>query len=141
MPDRKRFTCTLVTPQAQVFHGLIEFAALPAHDGEIGVMRDRSPLVCKLGVGILRVRRAGIPLAWFVAGGFAQVVENRLTVLTQEALSPDAIDRAAAEQALRDARAMPMRDEQAAELRADRIARAKAQLRLLRAAGPIGRAG
>jgi F-type H+-transporting ATPase subunit epsilon len=131
MPDGKTFACLIITPEAQVFDDDVQFVALPAHDVEIGILRDRAPLLCKLGIGVLRVKQAGERKRWFVDGGFAQVIDNRVTVLTQRALPPEAVDRAVADQAMEQARQMPSRDESTQSARNDAIARARAQLKLL----------
>jgi F-type H+-transporting ATPase subunit epsilon len=46
--------------------------------------------------------RAGEPKAIFVAGGFAEVTPDRLTVLAEEALPVADIDRAALDQQIQD---------------------------------------
>ncbi len=122
--------CSVITPEAKVFEGAADFVALPAHDGEIGVLPNRAPLLCKLGIGVLRVRRGDQVAQWFVDGGFAQVIANQLTVLTQRALQPQAIDPAAANRSLEEALRMEMRDDAARQARNDAVARAKTQLRL-----------
>ena len=52
MPDTA-FQIAVVTPDAQVFDRRAGSAVLPAHDGEIGILRGRAPLLCKLGIGVL----------------------------------------------------------------------------------------
>ena len=124
--------CSVITPEAQVFDGRVEFVVLPAHDGEIGVLPNRAPLLCRLGAGEMRVRGEGLHECWFVDAGFAQVLNNRVVVLTQKALRPDQIDPAQAEAQLAAARQMPVPD----ELTARRKDRAQAGARaLLRMAG------
>lgn len=124
------FDCAIVTPEAKVFEGSVDFVSIPAHDGEIGILPNRAPLLCKLGIGVLRVRTGQTTTRWFVDGGFAQVVGNHLTILTQQALPPDSIDPAAAERALAQAAKMPATDEASRQARQDAVARARAQLRL-----------
>ena len=67
--------------------------ALPAHDGEIGFLRDRAPIVCKLDAGSLRINAAGELQVLYVDGGFAEMVDNRLTILTEVARFVDELDR------------------------------------------------
>ncbi|MEP0841586.1 MAG: ATP synthase F1 subunit epsilon [Phycisphaerae bacterium] len=129
--------CSVITPEAAVYEGPVESVVLPAHDGEIGILVDRAPLMCKLGAGRLRVRTAGpAEEAWFIDGGFAQVVDNRVVVLTQKAIRPDRIDRAAAQAQLAAAqaqlaaaRALPARDDAEYKRKAAAEAGARAQLR------------
>lgn len=130
MAKAKEFQCAVVTPEATVFDGRVEFAALPAHDGEIGVLCNRAPLLCKLGVGALRLRGSDNARIWFVDGGFAQVLENQLTVLTPQAIPADTIDTGAADAALREAMALRPRDEVGIKAREHAIERARVQRRL-----------
>lgn len=109
------------------------FVAFPAHDGEMGILVNRAPLVCKLGIGTLRAETAGNEKhLLFIDGGFAQVVENRLTILTEQAKTPDEIDPAAARQALTDAHAMPITDDDTYTARTNAIRRAETQIKLAR---------
>ena len=77
------FQCTIVTPEQQALDATVEQAILPAHDGLIGILTDRSPLMVKLGTGPLRVDMSGGQQKFFlVDGGVAQMKDNNLTVLT-----------------------------------------------------------
>jgi len=77
------FQCTIVTPEHQALDTSVDQAILPAHDGLMGILTDRSPLLVKLGVGPLRVDLAGGQQRFFlVDGGVAQMKDNKLTVLT-----------------------------------------------------------
>lgn len=136
------FQCTVITPERNVLECDATFAAFPAHDGEMGILPRRAPLVCKLGIGVLRVEAAdpshdrpeaaGGRHVLFIDGGFAQVVHNRLTILTEQAREPKGIDAAAAEKALVGARAMKITDDASYTARDKAIQRAKVQLSLAR---------
>ncbi len=87
------FQCTVVTPEQQVLDETVTQAILPAHDGQIGILTSRAPLLVKLGAGALRVDVAGgQSRTWFVDGGIAQMKGNKLTVLTDEATPATEID-------------------------------------------------
>jgi len=124
------FQCTVITPEASVFEGEVEFAVIPAHDGEIGILRNRAPLLCRLGAGQMRVRIEGVEERWFVDAGFAQVLDNKVVVLTQKALRPDQIDRSKAEALLAEAHAMEVVDEISERRKTQAEASARAQLRM-----------
>jgi F-type H+-transporting ATPase subunit epsilon len=100
----------------------------------MGVLTHRAPLVCKLGIGTLRVEAPEETHVMFIDGGFAQVVRNRLTILTEQARNPEDLDAAAAEHALAEARAMKITDEASLAARDAAIKRAKVQLKLVRPA-------
>ena len=127
------FHCSIVTPERAVLETEAHMVALPAHDGEIGILRGRAPLLCSLGIGTLRVEGPNGEEVFFVDRGFAQMVDNKLTVLTEQARRPSEIDLEKAEQDLMDARAMNLRGggpELWDDERLVAIHRAKAQLKV-----------
>jgi F-type H+-transporting ATPase subunit epsilon len=87
------FQCTIVTPEQQILDESINQAIIPGYDGMIGILTDRSPLLTKLGTGTLRVDRAGGQQSYFfVEGGVAQMKDNKLTILTTQAIPAAQID-------------------------------------------------
>ena len=78
------FQCTIVTPQQPVLDKMVTYASIPAWDGQIGLAPKRAALLAKLGDGPLRLTDAHGNSSWFfLTGGFAQMKENRLTLLTE----------------------------------------------------------
>jgi F-type H+-transporting ATPase subunit epsilon len=124
------FHVSVITPERAVLESDATFAAVPAHDGELGIQKDRAAMLYRLGAGLLRVDTPEGKRALFVAGGFAQMVDNRLTILTEVAKELDKIDRATAERALADAQAMKGTSEAEFDARQRALAAARAQLRL-----------
>jgi len=120
-----------VTPERSVLECEARFVALPAHDGELGVLRSRAPILCKLGIGVLRVEGAEENHVLFVDGGFAQMVEDRLTILTAAARRPEELERETVEAALTEAEALSAEDDSGFEARQAALARARVQLKLL----------
>lgn len=127
------FHCSIVTPERAVLETEAHSVSLPAHDGEIGILRGRAPLLCQLGIGTLRVEGPEGKEVFFVDRGFAQMADNKLTILTEQARRPSEIDREATEKALEEARAMDIQggDEVWDDERLVAIHRAKAQIKLL----------
>lgn len=125
------FACSVVTPEGVVAETEARFVVLPAHDGEIGLLHDRAPLFCKLDVGRLRIETTDEKLVFFVDGGFAEMVNNQLTILTEDARRPDELDREAAEKGLSEAKSMSVTDETSFLARQRALKRARVQLRLL----------
>jgi len=130
MADGKTFQLAVVTPEAAVLDTEARFVALPAHDGEIGVLRNRAPLVIKLDVGLLRAETDEGTTRLYVDGGFAEMIDNRLTVLTEDAKDPGSLDRAEAQQRLTEAQAMTAEDSAALAAREKALRRARVQLKL-----------
>jgi F-type H+-transporting ATPase subunit epsilon len=130
MARNDTFHCSVITPERAVLEKDATFVAFPAWDGEVGILKHRAPLLYKLGVGELRVESPEGNERLFVAGGFAQMVEDRLTILTEQAKRLDEIDRAAAQKALVEARAMPMLTDAQFAARQQAVRSAEIQLKL-----------
>lgn len=91
------FHCTVVTPEQQVLDADVSQAILPAHDGLMGLLTDRSPLLVKLGVGPLRLDLPNNEKAYYLLdGGVAQMLGNKLTIVTERAFASNEIDYEAA---------------------------------------------
>jgi F-type H+-transporting ATPase subunit epsilon len=122
------FRCVIVTPEQQVLDESLTQAILPAHDGLIGVLTDRAPLLAKLGQGPLRVDlAAGGTRNYYVEGGVAQMKDNVLTVLTSVATAADEIDAEAARAEYAEALARKVTDAHGVEDRRRQMTRAKAK--------------
>ena len=125
------FHLSVVTPERSVLDGEVKFVALPAHDGEIGVMKNRAPLLVRLAPGALRADTDGGPRTLYIDGGFAEMADNRLTVLTEAAMQPEELDAEAIDQAFAEAKALSIPDEAAFTERQRALKRARVQRKLL----------
>ena len=125
------FQCTVVTPEQQVLDETVTQAILPAHDGQLGILTGRAPILVKLGAGSLRVDvQGGQSRTYFVDGGIAQMKGEKLTILTDEAIPASVVDAETARAELAEATARIPTDEKTRKDRdrAMRRARAKQQL-------------
>lgn len=128
------FHLSVVTPEREVLATEARFVALPAYDGEIGILPKRAALLTRLGSGNLRVEEtSGATRTLFVSGGVAQMLGDKLTLLTEEAREPESVSIEAAQQAQTAASALPRASDEQAEKRARAEARAKALGRVARA--------
>ena len=94
---------SVVTPERAVLDETADFVVLPMVDGELGVLPKRAPLIGRLGPGELRITEGERNDSYFVEGGFAQVRDDTLIVLTANARPSSDITAEAAKQALHDA--------------------------------------
>jgi F-type H+-transporting ATPase subunit epsilon len=125
------FRCTIVTPEEQVLDESLTQAILPAHDGLLGILTDRAPLLAKLGQGPLRVDLAGGQSRHFyIEGGIAQMKDNNLTILTNEATPANEIDAEAARAEYNEAVARRITDAHSFDDRQKQMARARAKQEL-----------
>ena len=122
--------CVVVTPEHALVDETATFVALPLYDGEIGIAPGRAPLVGRLGCGELRIRRGALTDYYFVDGGFVQVRDNVVSVLTPRARKGSEIREAAAAQDLRAALAPAPGKPPEERLKSQE--RARAQLRVAR---------
>jgi F-type H+-transporting ATPase subunit epsilon len=125
------FQCNVVTPEQQVLDESIVQAIVPGHDGKVGVLTDRAPLLLKLGLGEMRIDLAnGQKKTFYIEGGVAQVKDNKLTILTQEATPATSINAESARAELAEAEARKITDQASFDERQKRLARARARIEM-----------
>ena len=73
---------SVISPESLLYEGDAPSVFAPAHDGEVGVLTDHAPMVTLLGAGTLRV---GDGPSFTVTGGFVQVADNQVRVVTERA--------------------------------------------------------
>jgi F-type H+-transporting ATPase subunit epsilon len=122
--------CIVVTPEATELETPADFVALPLYDGEVGIAPGRSPLIGRLGYGELRVRYKNELIRYYVDGGFVQVADNVVSVLTNRALLASVLDRNAAEDQLRAALSRSAAGPEELAIRDRLILQARGQLRV-----------
>lgn len=87
------FKASLITPEAILLETSVVSAQIPAHDGLVGILNHRAPLLAKLGTGVLRLETApGVAERFMVSGGYAQMKGEELTILTTEAIPANQIN-------------------------------------------------
>ena len=127
-------TCTVVTPEQTALEAKADFVALPLFDGEIGIAANHSPLIGRLGYGEMRIKSGGQTVAYYVDGGFVQVADNVVAVLTNRAVPAKSLDPAAAESQLQTALQQPAHSPELMDIRDRKVAQARAQIRTARRA-------
>ena len=105
-------TLEIITPDAKVLSAEATQVVLPTESGDTGILTGHIPMVTKIVAGELKVIKEGITEFIAVDHGFAKVLGNTISVLTEAAIDVAAIDlsevenaQARAEQALREAEA------------------------------------
>jgi F-type H+-transporting ATPase subunit epsilon len=100
------FQLELVSPEKLLLSRAVEMAVLPAAEGEMGVLPGHAPMIVTLRGGVITVTEGGqVTERLFVAGGFAEVTEQRCTVLADEATPVGSLSRAAAAERVKQAEA------------------------------------
>ena len=124
----KRIQCVVVTPERTLFDELVDFVALPLYDGELGVLPGRTPLIGRLGFGVLRTKSGGSTRRTFVDGGFVQIRDDVVTVLTNRATPAELVNTESAVKELATAQAIKATSDFEIEEKTKAIARARARI-------------
>lgn len=122
--------CIIVTPESTVLDTQCEFVALPLFDGEAGIAPGKSPMIGRLGYGELRVRQGGQTSRYYVDGGFVQVANNVVSVLTNRAVSAKSLDASTLEQQLRSTLTTPAAGSAEMAIRERQLSKVRGQLRV-----------
>jgi F-type H+-transporting ATPase subunit epsilon len=85
----------LVTPERLVISESVDMVVVPGTEGNFGVLPGHAPLISMIRPGTIDVYQGkSITQRIFVIGGLAEVTPERCTVLADEAMAPDTLDRA-----------------------------------------------
>lgn len=121
--------CVVVTPERTELDVPAESITVPLFDGEMGILKGHSPVVGRLGLGLLRIKNGGTSQNYFVEGGFVQVANNVVSVLTDKVINASQLTSAFASQAMHDALALPSDQPDLKVVRDKAIDRARALAR------------
>ena len=100
MADRLQFE--LVTPERLLLSEMVEMVVVPGTEGNFGVLPGHAPLISTIRPGIIEIYQGQtITRRIFIVSGTAEVTPERCTVLADEAVSPDSLDRGSIEADLR----------------------------------------
>ena len=124
--------CVVVTPERTEMDVTARFVTLPMYDGELGVAPGRAAMIGRLGYGIMRLDTEKGPQRWFIDGGFAQVENDSVSVLTGRAIRVEDLDVAEAEAALEQATELPGGSSERMQIRDTAMRRAQGMIRAAR---------
>ncbi len=126
MADGNMFRLKIVTPDRIFYEGEVSMVEMNTTDGEIGVYSQHVPTTFILVPGVLAIHEDGEKKYAALHAGFAEVLQNQVTVLAEAAEWPDEIDVERAERA-------KARAEERLRDRADNINQMRAESALRRA--------
>ena len=79
------FQVDIVAPEAVVWSGQAQFVVARTTEGEIGIMTGHEPLMAALATGVVVVESGQEKVTIGTHGGFLQVLNNQVTLLTDRA--------------------------------------------------------
>jgi len=89
-------TCEIVTPVKTVFSSTATYVGLPGEMGSFGVMQRHEPLVSALKPGAVHVTVSGEgktnKVNFVISGGYAEIADNKVIVLANDALAVGEIE-------------------------------------------------
>ncbi len=77
---------SVISPERTLYEGEASQVVAPAYDGEVGILPSHAPMMTLLGKGTLRLDSSVGELRFEVEGGFLQVVDDAVRVVTERAL-------------------------------------------------------
>jgi F-type H+-transporting ATPase subunit epsilon len=94
MGDRVLFE--LVTPEELLVSTEVDMVVVPGTEGNFGVLPGHAPFISTIRPGTIDIYEGRtIAERIFVVGGIAEVTPERCTILADEAMTPDELDRTA----------------------------------------------
>jgi F-type H+-transporting ATPase subunit epsilon len=76
---------SIISPERVLYEGETDSLVAPAFDGEVGVLTSHAPMMTLLGRGELRLGAGATARRFSVEGGFMQVVDDKVRVVTERA--------------------------------------------------------
>jgi len=76
---------SVISPERVLFEGSARGVIAPAFDGEMGILPMHAPLMTLLGKGTLRLDTADGEKRFSVEGGFLQIIDDQVRVVTEYA--------------------------------------------------------
>ncbi len=95
----------IVTPEKKTYSEDVDMVTIPGVDGEFGILPMHVPLITQLKPGPLKVQKGGQEILLATGGGFAEVMPDRVSILTDMAVRDADVDEASAQAAMDRAKA------------------------------------
>ncbi|MGA2203209.1 MAG: F0F1 ATP synthase subunit epsilon [Terriglobales bacterium] len=86
------FQLEIVTPSRLLVKDVAEEAQIPGLSGYLGILPGHAPLITELAVGVITYKANGATHTLSVAWGFAEVLQDKVTILAETAERPQEID-------------------------------------------------
>jgi len=100
----RKLTLRVITPDHIVLDTQAEAVQVPAVDGSMGFLPRHADLVAALDIGLLSWREGGKEQSLFVSGGFVEVKQDTVRVVSEAGELPKQIDIERARESERRAR-------------------------------------
>ena len=90
----------VITPDKVVWDANADEIILPSSTGQLGILTDHAPLLTALDIGVMRLKAEGNWTSIVLMEGFAEVEDNKVTILCNGAEEGSSIDLKTAQEEL-----------------------------------------
>ena len=90
----------VITPDKVVWDAMVDELILPSSTGQIGILSDHAPLLTALDIGVMRLKSNSDWTSIVLMEGFAEVEDNKVTILCNGAEEGSSIDAKTAQEEL-----------------------------------------
>ena len=87
----------VITPDKVVWDAMADELILPSSTGQIGILSDHAPLLTALDIGVMKLKSDAGWTSIVLMEGFAEVEDNKVTILCNGAEEAKAIDAKSAQ--------------------------------------------
>lgn len=120
------FELRIMTPEREFYHDQVSMIEFNTTEGEIGVYKNHVPTTVIVKPGILNITKDGEERPASLQSGFAEILQDKVTILAEVIEWPEEIDVERAEGAMERAKARLEAKEAGTDM-------ARAEIALLRA--------
>lgn len=96
---KKNLTFEIVTPEGKAYADTVEYAIIPGVEGQLQILPGHVPILVAIKPGEIIVSRSGHREELAVDQGFARVLGDHLSIITEAAINVDEIDLSAVQNA------------------------------------------
>ena len=89
----------IVTPEDKVYSEEVDMVTLPGQEGQMGVFPRHVPLMTQVSAGEIVAKKGADEHYLAVGEGFVQIMPDKVSVLTDMAITEENIDETKAEEA------------------------------------------
>jgi F-type H+-transporting ATPase subunit epsilon len=90
----------VITPDKVVWDAMADELVLPSSTGQIGILTDHAPLLTALDIGVMKLKTNSDWTSIVLMEGFAEVEDNKVTILCNGAEEGSSIDAKTAQDEL-----------------------------------------
>lgn len=89
----KPFDLEIITPEGVEFEGKVESVTVPGAMGRFQVLYNHAPIISELEIGVIKFNDSrDNEMLYATSGGFAQVLDNKVSIIVETAEESGTID-------------------------------------------------